>query len=112
MRPLSDEERRVLDVMLALDFPGAPELRAQVDSAQVSKGCDCGCPSVDLVVQDDAPLATVTTRTPVNAEVDGVLGGGLIVFVVEGRLSGLEYYSAEDEKPSVLPALEQIHPYV
>jgi hypothetical protein len=112
MRLLSETERQVLGVMLALDFQGAEELRAQVVSAQVSRGCDCGCPSVDLVVEGDVPFAHVTSRTPVNAEVEGVLGGGLIVFVDHGRLSGLEFYSVEDRTPPVFPDLDRIRPYV
>ena len=58
------------------------------------------------------PLAAVSSRTPVNAEVEGVVGGGLVVFVDEGRLSGLEYYSAEDVTPRSFPSLDQIRPYV
>ena len=112
MRPLSETKRQVLGVMLAMDFPGAPELRAQVPSTVVSRFCNCGCPSVDLVVEGDVPPATVTSRVPVNAEVDGVLGGGPIVFVDDGRLSGLEFYSAEDSTPSEFPDLDRIRPYV
>lgn len=112
MRPLSETERQVLNVMLAMEFPGASELREQVGSALVSRGCDCGCPSVDLVVEGDAPVAAVISRTPVNAEVDGVIGGGLIVFVDKGRLSGLEFHSAEDSNPQEFPRLDKIHPYV
>jgi hypothetical protein len=112
MRPLSDTERRVLGVMLAMEFPGAAELRAQVDSTVVSGRCACGCPSVDLVVEGDVQRAPVTSGTPVNAEVDGVLGGGLIVFVNNGRLSGLEYYSVEEQNPSDWPDLTQNRPYV
>jgi hypothetical protein len=112
MRPLSETERQVLGAMLALDFPGAPELRAQVPSTVVSGQCKCGCPSVDLVVEGDLPLAAVTSRTPVEAEVDGVIGGGLIVFVDDGRLSGLEFYSAEDSTPSQFPDLDRIRPCV
>ncbi len=111
MRPLSEVEREVLNVMLAGDFPGAFELRGQVDAARVSRRCDCGCPSVDLVVEGDVPLAPVVSRTPVNANVDGVLGGGLIVFVDDGRLSGLEYYTSEDQTPGSFPDLGQIRPY-
>ena len=111
MRPLSETERQVLGAMLALDFPGAPELRAQVTSTVVSRHCDCGCPSVDLLVEGDVPLAAVTSRVPVNAEVDGVVGGGLIVFVDDGRLSGLEFYSAEDSTPAEFPDLDRIRPY-
>ena len=112
MRPLSDAERQVLDLMLGMDFPGAAELRVQAESARVVRGCDRGCPTVDLVVGDDVPLAVVTSRTPVNAVVDDVTGGGLIVFVDEGRLSCLEFYAAEDPMPPEFPTLERIHPYV
>lgn len=112
MCPLSEAERQVLCVMLARELPGAPELRAQVGSAVASRRCDCGCPSVDLVVEGDVPVAAVTSRTPVNAEVDGVMGGGLIVFVDEGWLSGLEFYSVEDSTPQEFPPLDRICPYV
>lgn len=112
MRPLSDSERQVLALMLSTDFPGAAELRAQAETARVVRGCECGCPTVDLAVSEDAPLAAVTSRTPINAIVDGVVGGGLIVFVDEGRLSGLEYYAAVDPMPSEFPDLNLIHPYV
>ena len=112
MRPLSDTERRVLGVLLAMDFPGAPELRAQVDTTVVSGRCACGCPSVDLVVEGVVPLAPVTSRTPVSADVEGEFAGGLILFVDEGRLSGLEYYTVEDVTPSDWPDLRQLRPYV
>jgi hypothetical protein len=112
MRPLTEVERQVLGVMLAQDFPGAAELRAQVDAARVSGQCDCGCPSLDLVIEGDVQRAAVVSRTPVNAEVEGVLGGGLIVFVDDGQLAGLEYYSAENHTPGSFPDLDRIHPHV
>ena len=56
-------------------------------------------------------LSPVSRRTPVNAHVEGVLGGGLIVFVDEGRLTGLEYYAAEDRTPTKFPDVAQIRPY-
>ena len=34
MRPLSYVERRVLDLMLGVDFSGAAELRVQAESAE------------------------------------------------------------------------------
>jgi len=108
MRQLVEDERRVLGVMLAQDLPGAVELRAQVNAARVVSRCECGCPSVD----SDVPRAAVVSRTPVSAEVEGVLGGGLIVFVDDGHLSRLEYYSAEDHTPRSLPKPVQIRPHV
>ena len=112
MRALSEAERRVLDLMLAQEFPGAAELPAQVGAARVARTCDCGCPTVDLVVEGDVPLASVSSRTPVNAVVDGVLGGRLLVFVDDGQLSSLEYYSSEDSPPRSWPDSDHIRPYV
>ncbi|MCA0328429.1 MAG: hypothetical protein LCI03_00835 [Actinobacteria bacterium] len=112
MRQLSETERGVLGVLLAMDFPGAPELRAQVDSTVVSGRCACGCPTVDLVVEGDVQPARVTSRTPVTAEVEGVLGGGLIVFVDNGCLTGLEYYSVDGHHLSDWPDLARNRPSV
>jgi hypothetical protein len=111
-RALTATERSVLELLLAEDFSGAEALRAQVASVQVIGGCDCGCPTINLAVAGDVPLAVVESRTPVNAHVDGVVGGGLIVFVDDGRLSSLEYYSSEDTPPADFPALDRIRPYV
>jgi hypothetical protein len=112
MRALTDTEHGVLALLLAQDFPGADALRAQLSSVRVSGGCECGCPTINLDVEGDVPLAVVESRTPVNAHVDGVIGGGLIVFVDDGRLSSLEYYSSEEAPPGDFPAPEQVRPYV
>jgi len=56
--------------------------------------------------------ARVTSRTPVTAEVEGVLGGGLIVFVDNGCLTGLEYYSVDGHHLSDWPDLARNRPSV
>ncbi|WP_370968541.1 hypothetical protein [Amycolatopsis sp. cg9] len=104
-RSLTPDERAVLDVLLAGDFPGAVELRVQAATAQVSGSCGCGCPTVCLVVDDATPTAEITERAAVEADVPD---GGLIVFVDEGRLSCLEYWTVEDEPPAAFPAPDQI----
>ena len=104
-RPLTPRERSVLDLVLTADFPGAAELRVQVRTARVTGRCACGCPTIDLAVDDAAPVAGIDSRVAV--EVD-VADGGLIVFVDEGRLSGLEYWSAADEPPAEFPPPERI----
>jgi hypothetical protein len=104
-RPLTPRERSVLDLLLAADFPGGAELRAQARTARVTGRCACGCPTIDLAVDDAAPVADVDGRVAV--EVD-VVNGGLIVFVDEGRLSGLEYWSVGDDTPVEFPPPEHI----
>jgi hypothetical protein len=64
---------------------------------------------VDLTVEDIAPLAEVASQVPVEADVLGGQGGGLILFVDEGRLSCLEYWSVDD-KPAEFPPPDRIRP--
>ncbi|MGW5747959.1 hypothetical protein [Amycolatopsis sp. NPDC003861] len=105
-RPLTANERTTLDTLLAADFPGAVELRAQAATARVTGRCGCGCPSIDLEVDRTLPVAEVAD-IPVAVEADAP-GGGLIVFVADGRLSCLEYWGTEDELPAEFPPPGQI----
>lgn len=104
-RPLTPNERTALDTLLAADFPGAAELRAQAATARVVGRCGCGCPTIDLVVDDATPRAEL--KNSVAAEAD-VPDGGLIVFTDEGRLSRLEYWSTADETPAEFPPPDRI----
>jgi hypothetical protein len=55
-RPLGPDERALLDFLL--DGPvDSAELRAQADTALVSGVCTCGCPSIRLAVDNEAPRA-------------------------------------------------------
>jgi hypothetical protein len=105
-RPLTPNERTTLDTLLAADFPGAAELRAQAATARVTGRCGCGCPSINLVVDGTLPVAEVADD-PVAFEADGP-DGGLIVFVDDGRLSCLEYWTTADETPAEFPPPAQI----
>ena len=104
-RLLSDRERDILDLLLSVDFPGAVELRQQAESVTAeSEGM-----IVTLAVSAASPRATVVSRTPVQAVVDGDgYDGGLLLFVDEGRLSALEYWWVTEERPDVLPPLTAI----
>jgi len=64
---------------------------------------------VGLVVGEGLPTASVVSRTPVQAVVDGDgYDGGLILFVDDGQLSALEYSWVTEERPDVLPPLAAI----
>ena len=108
-RPLTTTERALLDALLAHDFPGAAELRAQVRRATSTPGCTCGCGTLDLQVPDDVPAATVGGPASVEGTVrdaDGDPIGGVLLFVEQGRLSRLDVYSYGDPIP--LPAPERV----
>jgi hypothetical protein len=65
-RELTGRERAALDLLLSAEFAGVHELRQQASSAKA----DGRAMIIDLVVDDAAPLATVLSRTPVQAVVD------------------------------------------
>jgi hypothetical protein len=110
-RPLRRRERETLEVLLAVDFPGAEALRAQLPGTVVTGRCTCGCPSVDLEPPADAPLAGVATSVPVEALGMGPYGeveAMVLLFVHDGRLSSLEYAPLEERTPTTFPPVHRI----
>lgn len=107
-RHLSAEEQAVILALLAQDFPGAEELRAQVSSAVIAGRCGCGCATLDF----RSGMGPPALACPVQ---DGVLisaftrarGDGVLLFVEDGYLSCLEVYATEDE-PAPLPHPEDL----
>jgi len=106
-RALTAVEAAALTAVLAADFPGAAELRRQAATARVVGRCGCGCATIDLAVDDGTPRAEVLDRVPVEAAVPA---GGLLLFVDEGRLSCLEYWSTSGEPPAEFPPPALIRP--
>ncbi|WP_197696479.1 hypothetical protein [Nocardia terpenica] len=104
-RELTDNEQEALHAMLAGDFPGAVELRAQALTAKVVGQCRCGCPTIDLMVDPSAPAAANLPNPVTEAATDD---GGLLLFVRDGKLVGLEYYSLTDDTPDRFPAPDRI----
>lgn len=104
-RGLHPRERAALDALLAAEFPGAADLRAQAETAMVVGGALV----LDLAVDRSLPCAAVDKRVPVQAAVDGEgYDGGLILSVDEGRLSGLEYWWVTEEAPTGFPPVSAI----
>jgi hypothetical protein len=97
-RPLTTTERALLDALLDDEFDGVAELRAQARRATASTGCECGCVTIDLHVPDDVPVSAAGTA-PVEGTVVDASGepiGGVLLFVEQGRLSGLEVHSLDE----------------
>jgi hypothetical protein len=107
-RSLDADEQAVLRFLLEADVPGATELREQVAATRVVGACKCGCPTVDLGTPTSAaPAPLADGPYPVEAEVvsdDGEPVGGVLLFVKDGRLDGLELYSY-DRTPSTWPPM-------
>ncbi|MEW2547579.1 hypothetical protein AB0910_17700 [Streptomyces sp. NPDC047002] len=102
----------MVERLLSADFPGAQELRLQIDDAQVVGRWGTGSVSVDLRVSGDAPASPVSSGVaPVEATVvdeSGALVGEIILWTQSGLLSGLEYAWYGDEPPRRLPEVKRI----
>jgi hypothetical protein len=112
-RPLTTLEQQVMAAILKDDWPGARELRAQLDTVRVTDNwAPSGSPSISLEVPSDAPAAPLDERmVPVETQVYDEQGnyiGELIVWLSNGRLSGLEYTWVTDEMPLSLPTVEML----
>jgi hypothetical protein len=97
-RTLTRDERRVLDLLLSQEFPGAAQLREQARLASVVGRCSCGCASIVLSVDHEACAPAIGSGSPVWSEAavvgeDGMDVGGVILFLKEGYLEYLEIYS-------------------
>jgi hypothetical protein len=82
-------------------------LASQVAELRVSGRCDCGCPSVDFLVEGLSSTASIV------AEAEGVSQSGAEVGVLlwarAGRLSGLEVYEYGDQSNATLPRPADLH---
>jgi hypothetical protein len=90
--------REVLDALLAVEFGGVEELRAQARDAIVGGACTCGCPSIDFFNRPGVGM-----RSRVNAAIRGS-NDSIFLFTVGGRLAGIEYVGVSDTgDPSEFP---------
>jgi hypothetical protein len=104
-RPLTSNERGILDLLLTQDFQGVDALRAQVPHASVVGRCTCGCATVDLAVDKERCKPASSYGRPILSEAQVVVDddeplGGVIVFLDDGYLSALEIYSSGDPIPN------------
>jgi hypothetical protein len=111
VRPLTSDERALLDALLRHEFVGVGALRVQARQVQASPGCTCGCGSIDLHVPHTTPRSSAGSPVSMGEVVgaDGQLVGGLLLFLEDGRLAGLEVYSYDDPLP--MPRPDQVRWY-
>ena len=111
-RPMSPGEKDVVELILANEFPGAAELRAQVGFMQVVAQWGVDSASIDLLVLEGTPRSSgVDGVIPVNATVadeSGSLLGEILLWATDGYLSAVEYAWYGDEPPSSLPDTSMI----
>ena len=102
-RPLNEEERRLLGVLLQPKFDGVRELREQATAARVVGRCDCGCPTVHPWT--DGPPARAMRQRRVSP-VEGRIApehdeppGEILLFLQDDRLASMEYVYFTDSPP-------------
>ena len=111
-RPLTTNERSLVEWMLRHGKPEAAPFLAQLESAQVTpERCPCGCASIYLVVEGH-PSPSGGMR-PVA---DFVFGNdadlsGIFVYEQGGVLAGVEVYGLAGDAPSMLPRPESLRPF-
>ena len=92
-RPLTGREAETLEFMLSAAFPGDEVLREQASRAHVIEQCTCGCATIDLGLERDAPVAPEIQGAPLvqtRARDMDEHPVALMLFVRDGRLSSLE----------------------
>lgn len=118
LRPLTEREREILDFLLSVEMPGVEALREQASVAQ-AKPWDCGCASIDLVVdQERAPQSSIAVRPAIEAnskdrdEPHRIFD--LLVWVDDGWLSGVELveygFDRHADAPDVFPPPTDFEP--
>ena len=114
LRPLMPEEEKLLRWALEHGSDEAKSYLPQIEGMRARSSCSCGCPSISLVVSDNAPpvdaakdriVADLSGRTTDGASV------GLLIFQDEGKLSELEVYPYGDEGKFGLPTIESLLPF-
>ena len=110
-RPLTEEERKLLEWLLAHGSPDAKPFLSQIVNVNVVGKCTCGCPTIDLALGDreqrkTAPshiLADFVGKTPEGIDV------GVILHARDGEISELEVYAIPDVNGAFsLPSIESL----
>ncbi len=108
-RALTTNELSILERILQFDFPGAEVLRHQLAATRATTGCECGCATIDLFVNqtETSPATDAPSPLPVTGTTEDGLGG-VIAFARDGWLSCLEIYSVGDDPIAEFPPVESI----
>lgn len=103
-RPLSPEERTLLEWLISHGVSTARHYAAQLPFVTVVSRCSCGCPTVDLAVNGKQTFGASELVTDVEGRSPEGIFVGVILHAREGQLAELEVYPLADVKgPFALP---------
>jgi hypothetical protein len=103
-RPLNQSEKDTTRAILTgAGVDQLERLCEQVEHAEATSPCGCGCPSVFITVDPaGASPTTHTDRVVVDAQYDG---GAVDVCIEDGWISNLEVHWQTPETPTRFPAV-------
>jgi hypothetical protein len=113
-RPLTVEEKTLLEWLMEQGSPEAREFTPQLEHARVVGRCGCGCPTIDLGI--GASDTRTVGASQILAEFVGTSPEGWQVGVLlharDGKLSELEIYNlSEHEGAYSLPSISTLTPF-
>jgi hypothetical protein len=82
LRSLTQEEEKFLRWTLDHGSDEAKSYLPQVEGIRARRSCSCGCPSISLVVSDNAPAA-IATRERIVVDLTGRTAEGISVGVFD-----------------------------
>lgn len=91
-RPLSDAELELIEALLGAAGSVGGRYLGQLVRVQVVGGCNCGCPSIDLMVDGSPREGTPIALIVADAESPEGVPVGVILWARGGALSGLEVH--------------------
>jgi hypothetical protein len=97
-RPLTTEERILLEWLIANGSPSAAKYAPQISRVSVVSRCTCGCPTIDLAVDGrhidggSELVADFVGKSPEGIQV------GVILHCRGGHISELEVYPIDEVK--------------
>ena len=110
-RPLSTEERTLLEWLLAHGCPNAGRYAAQLPQVTVVSRCACGCPTIDLAVEGKQTFGASELVADVEGRSPDGISVGVILHGREGQLAELEVYPIDEiQGPFALPSPSTLVP--
>jgi hypothetical protein len=99
-RELSDDEWKILNKMMSVDFIGKEIIIKQLNASRVVNYCPCGCKTVDIKVDINLPQYKFDKRVPVELRTFSKSGVPIIasIHVINGYVEELEIYRADSEE--------------
>jgi len=114
LRPLTQEEEKFLRWILEHATDEAKSYLPQIEGMQAKHSCSCGCPSIFLVVKEDAPVG-VPAKDRIVADLSGQspegVTVGILLFQDDGKLTELELYPYDDAGEFGLATIESLNPF-